>query len=183
MGKQISKFIFNKILGWQISGKYPVISRCVIAVAPHTSNWDFVVAKLGYSSIGRTANFLMKKEWFVFPFSLLFKNMGGIPVDRGKSSSLTNTLADEFEKREHMQLAITPEGTRKPVKEWKKGFYFIALKAGVPIVLIGLDYGKKEALFLGLFHPTGDYESDIVKIKSYFKNIQPKKPENFIVPI
>ncbi len=126
MGKQISKFIFNKILGWQISGKYPVISRCVIAVAPpHTSNWDFVVAKLGYSSIGRTANFLMKREWFVFPFNLLFKNIGGIPVDRGKSSSLTNTLAEEFEKKgTYAACHHPPEGTRKPVKEWKKGVLF-----------------------------------------------------------
>lgn len=93
---------------------------------------------------------------------------------------MTGALAAEFEKQERLQLAITPEGTRKPVKEWKKGFYFIALKANVPILLIGLDYGKREASIIDLFYPTGDYAADIVKIRSYYKDIQAKHPEKFI---
>lgn len=179
--KRISKFIFNQILGWRVRGEFPVLSKCVIAVAPHTSNWDFLIAKVAYSSIGRTANFLIKAEWFVFPFNLFFKSLGGIPVTREKNSSLTDTLASEFNRRDQMQLAITPEGTRKPVKEWKKGFYYIAYKAGVPILLVGLDYSTKEALSLGLIHPSGDYEKDIEEIKSRYKGIQGKKPENFLL--
>src|SRR5699024_202504 len=116
MGK-ISKFIYNKILGWRVRGEFPVLSKCVIAVAPHTSNWDFLIAKLAYASIGRTANFLIKAEWFVFPFNLFFKSLGGIPVTREKNSSLTDSLAAEFNRHNQMQLAITPEGTRKPVQE------------------------------------------------------------------
>ncbi len=179
--KRISKFIFNKILGWRVRSEFPVLSRCVIAVAPHTSNWDFLIAKLAYSSIGRTANFLIKAEWFVFPFNLFFKSLGGIPVTREKNSSLTDTLASEFNRRDQMQLAITPEGTRKPVKEWKKGFYYIAYKAGVPILLVGLDYSTKEALSLGLIHPSGDYEKDLKEIKSRYQGIQGKKPGNFLL--
>ena len=179
--KRISKFIFNQILGWRVRGEFPALSKCVIAVAPHTSNWDFLIAKLAYSSIGRTANFLIKAEWFVFPFNLFFKRVGGIPVAREKNSSLTDTLASEFNRRDQMQLAITPEGTRKPVKEWKKGFYYIAYKAGVPILLVGLDYSTKEVLSLGLLHPSGDYEKDIEEIKSRYKGIQGKKPENFLL--
>lgn len=177
----ISKFILNKILGWRVVNVLPDVPKCVIAVAPHTSNWDFIIGKLAYSSIGRTANFLIKKEWFVFPFNLFFKSIGGIPVERSKNNSMTEVLASQFEKYDKIQLAITPEGTRKPVKEWKKGFYFIAVKANVPILLIGLDYGKKEAIILDLFHPTGDYAPDIVKIKSYYKEIKGKHPENFIL--
>ncbi len=176
-----SKFILNKILGWKVVNVKPDISKSIIVVAPHTSNWDFIIAKLAYSSIGRTANFLMKEEWFFFPFNLIFKGIGGIPVKRGRSAALTDTLAEEFKKRESMQLGITPEGTRKPVKEWKKGFYFIAIKANVPLVLIGLDYKKKEASFLDVFYPTGDYRKDIKEIRAYYKDITPKKPENFIV--
>ena len=179
--KKISAFLFNKILGWQVAGEVPHLPKCVIAVAPHTSNWDFIVAKLAYASMGRTALFLIKSEWFFFPFNLFFKRIGGIPVKRDRSESLTDTLAEEFQRREQMELAIAPEGTRKPVTKWKRGFYFIALKAGVPIMLIGLDYGKKEARFLGLFHPTGDYESDIPKIKSYYHGLRGKKPENFLL--
>lgn len=176
-----SKFVLNKILGWRVVNNQPEVPKCVLAVAPHTSNWDFVVGKLGYSSLGRQANFLIKAEWFFFPFNIFFKSLGGIPVRRERNESLTDVLAHEFEKREWMHLGITPEGTRKPVKNWKKGFYFIALKANVPILLIGLDYAKKEARTLGMFYPTGDYASDIVKIKSYYKGIQGKKPENFLL--
>lgn len=179
--KRISKFIFKKILGWRVKGEFPELSKCVIAVAPHTSNWDFLIAKLAYSSIGRTANFLIKAEWFIFPFNLFFKSLGGIPVTREKNSSLTDTLAAEFDRREQMQLAITPEGTRKAVQEWKKGFYYIAFKAGIPILLVGLDYSEKEAISLGLIHPSGDYEKDIEEIKSRYKGIHAKKPENFLL--
>jgi 1-acyl-sn-glycerol-3-phosphate acyltransferase len=179
--KRISSFIFHKILGWRIGSEFPRLAKCVIAVAPHTSNWDFPVAKLAYASIGRTANFLIKAEWFIFPFNLFFRAIGGIPVQRKKNSSLLDTLAAEFGRRDRMQLAITPEGTRKPVKEWKKGFYYIAFEARVPILLVGLDYGKKAALFLGLIYPSGDYENDIEEIKSRYANIRGKIPENFIL--
>lgn len=178
---RLSKFILNKILGWKVINTLPDASKCIIVVAPHTSNWDFIIGKLAYSSIGRTANFLIKKEWFIFPFNLFFKSIGGIPVERSKNNSMTGFLTAEFEKHNKLHLAITPEGTRKPVKEWKKGFYFIAVKANVPILLIGLDYSKKEASLLDLFYPSGDYKTDIVKIKSYYKDIKGKHPENFIL--
>ena len=176
-----SKFLLNKVLGWKAIDNFPEVPKCVIVVAPHTSNWDFVVGKLAYSSLGRQANFLIKAEWFVFPFNIFFKKIGGIPVKRGRSESLTSRLAKEFKKRDRMHLGITPEGTRKPVEEWKKGFYYIAMQAEVPLLLVGIDYGRKEARVLGLFEPTGDYKTDVVKIKSYFKDIKPKKPENFII--
>lgn len=176
----LSKFILNRLFGWKVINEYPLVPKCVMAVAPHTSNWDFVIGKLAYSSLGRQSSFLIKEEWFFFPFNLFFKNIGGIPVRRGRSGSLTDTLSREFSSREMLHLGITPEGTRKPVKEWKKGFYFIALKAKVPILLIGLDYGRKEARVLDLFHPTGDYRKDIVEIRAHYKDIEGKKPENFI---
>lgn len=178
---KFSEFLLTKVMGWKVVNEFPLVPKCVLAVAPHTSNWDFVTGKLAYSTLGRQANFLIKAEWFFFPFNLFFSSIGGIPVKRGKSGALTDILAKEFETREWMHLGITPEGTRKPVKEWKKGFYFIALKAKVPILLIGLDYGKKEARVLDIFYPTGNYKKDIVKIKSYYKDITPKKPENFIL--
>lgn len=178
--KKTSKFILNKILGWSVIDRAVDVPKCVIVVAPHTSNWDFIIGKLAYSSLGRTANFLIKKEWFIFPFNLFFKSIGGIPVERSRKTSMTETLAAEFDNHEHLHLAITPEGTRKPRKVWRKGFYFIALKANVPILLIALDYGKKEASVLDIFYPTGDYKADIVKIRAYYRDITPKKPENFI---
>lgn len=179
--KSISKFIFNKVLKWRIVNKVPNPDKCIIAVAPHTSNWDFIIGKLAYSSLGRPANFLIKKEWFFFPFNIFFKSIGGVPIERNKKSSTTDNLAAEFAKHDKLHLAVTPEGTRKPRKEWRGGFYFIALKAQVPIILVGLDYAKKEAIFLGEFIPTGDFDNDIVKIKARFKGIQGKHPDKFIL--
>ena len=176
----ISRF-FLHLAGWRVVGQVPTAPKYVLLAAPHTSNWDFVIGKLFYSSLGRQANFLIKAEWFFFPFNIFFSSIGGIPVKREKSGSLTDILVREFQTREWMHLGITPEGTRKPVKEWKKGFYFIAMKAKVPIILIGLDYGKKEARVLDLFYPTGDYRKDIVEIKAHYQGIQAKKPENFIL--
>ena len=121
----------------------------------------------------------MKKEWFFFPLGFIFKAMGGIPVTRSKNTSMTDTLAAEFAKHDKLQIALTPEGTRKRVTEWKKGFYYIALKANVPIVLVGLDYKRKAAIFLDTFYPTGDVEADMVKIKAYYEGIVGKYPEKF----
>ena len=177
----LSKFIITKIMGWKVIDPFPVIPKCVLVVAPHTSNWDFIVGKLAYNSLGRQANFLIKDEWFFFPFNIFFNKIGGIPVNRDRNESLTTKLADAFEEREWMHLGITPEGTRKPAKEWKMGFYLIAMKANVPILLIGLDYGKKEIRVLDVYYPTGDYNKDIVEIKEYYKDIKAKKPENFIL--
>lgn len=178
---RISKFIFNKIMGWKVENIFPEVKKCVIAVAPHTSNWDLLIGKLAYSSIGRQANFLIKKEWFVFPLNYFFKSIGGIPINRERNTSMTDKLAKTFETYQHLHLAITPEGTRKRAENWKKGFYFIALKAQVPILLVGLDYKKKAAIFLDYFTPTGNFEEDIIKIKAYYKGLHGFHPENFAI--
>ena len=176
---KLSNFIFTKLLGWKIENLQPEVPKCIIAVAPHTSNFDFIIGKLAYWALGRKSQFLMKKEWFFFPLGLIFRAMGGIPVTRSKHTSMTDTLAAEFAKHDRLQIAVTPEGTRKRVTEWKRGFYYIALKANVPIVLIGLDYKRKVAIFLDTFVPTGDVEADMAKIKAYYVGIEGKHPEKF----
>ena len=123
MKKRLSKFIL-KLMGWKVGKILPEESQCVIAVAPHTSNMDFVIGKLAYTSIGRTANFLIKKDWFFFPFNHFFNSIGGIPVDRDRRTSITDKLAVEFEERDKFQLAITPEGTRKRARKWKKDLLY-----------------------------------------------------------
>ena len=179
MKKGLSKFIL-KLMGWKIGKVLPEVDKCVIAVAPHTSNMDFIIGKLAYTAIGRTANFLIKKDWFFFPFNHLFNSIGGIPVDRNKRTSITEKLAVEFEQRDKFQLAVTPEGSRKPVRKWKKGFYYIAYKANVPIVLVALDYGTKTVSFLDTFYPTGDTDGDIATIRAKYNDIEEKHTEKFV---
>ena len=179
MKGKLSRFIL-KMWGWKIGNVIPDIPKCVIALAPHTSNYDFIIGKLAYTAIGRTANFLIKESWFVFPFNLIFNSMGGIPVGRGRNTSFTDTLAKEFDKRDKFQLAITPEGTRRRITKWKRGVYVSAMNAEVPIVLIGLDYDTKTISSLDVINPTGDIDADMKIIQSKFKGIQGKYPEQFV---
>jgi len=176
----ISKTIL-RMAGWKTFDLAGEPSKSVICVAPHTSNWDFVIGKLFYLALNRKSFFLIKNEWFFFPFNILFKAMGGIPVDRKKRLSITHQVAEEFKRRDSFHVAVTPEGTRKPVESWKRGFYYIAVKANVPIVLAFIDYSKKECGFFKLFHPTGDTENDIKYIKSLYKDVTGYYPENFII--
>ena len=156
-----------RLFGWKVVVTLPDYSKCVICVAPHTSNWDFILGKLAYGSIGRKAGFLMKKEWFFFPLGYLFRAMGGIPVDRKSSSSLT--------------IAITPEATRKPNPDWKLGFYYTALKAQVPIVLAYIDYKDKQIGLTQSIIPSGNVEKEMTEIKNFYRNRQGKHPENFAI--
>ena len=103
----------------------------------------------------------MKKEWFFWPLGILFKHLGGIPVQRQKHSSMTDSMAETAKKAETFHLCITPEGTRSKTAEWKKGFYFIALKAGLPILLYGADYEKRHIECTKTIIPSGDLEKDM----------------------
>jgi 1-acyl-sn-glycerol-3-phosphate acyltransferase len=169
-----------RLTGWKIGDDGGVVRKSVICVAPHTSNWDFFIGKLFYDAVGRKSKFLMKKEWFFFPLNFIFGSMGGIPINRGKSSSVTEYLAEEFSRHDTFHLAITPEGTRKKTSEWKKGFYYIALKAKVPIQVAYIDYMKKEVGIKANFHPTGNAEEDIMTIRSMYEGVKGFHKKNFI---
>lgn len=170
-----------KRMGWSEQVSIPHRDKCIICVAPHTSNWDFIIGQLYYRSLGRTAGFLMKKEWFFWPLGILFRKMGGIPVYRSKKTSMTDTLAERIKEIERFELAVTPEGTRSKVTTWKRGFYFIALKAGIPIQLYDLDYKNKVIRCTKELMPTGDVEADMREIMEYYKNSNAKYPEKFAI--
>lgn len=176
--KSICKFIL-RLIGWKITGETHLPDKSVICVAPHTSNWDLPLGLIVYKAMGRKASFLIKKEWFFFPMSVFFRALGGIPVDRSRKSSLTEQMAEIYAKKNKFELAITPEATRKRNPDWKKGFYFIALEAEVPIVVVAIDYGKKEVDFKAVIMPTSDVDGGIAQIKACYKDVKAKHPENF----
>ncbi|MGL4292074.1 MAG: 1-acyl-sn-glycerol-3-phosphate acyltransferase [Bacteroidales bacterium] len=176
--QSICKGILN-LLNWKVIVTVPEIDKSVICVAPHTSNWDFILGKLGYTSVGRTAHFLIKKEWFFFPFNLIFKAMGGIPVARSRKTRLIDQVVTMFQDYPVFNVAITPEGTRQRNEHWKKGFYYIALKAGVPIQLAYLDFERKVLSIEKIFIPTGDEKTDFAFINEYYKDVKAKYPEQF----
>lgn len=166
--------IWGKILqliGWEINITVPRRKKCVICVAPHTSNWDFILGLSAYKSLGREANFLMKESWFFFPLNYLLKALGGIPVSRKrKSASLTDSVIRMFNDRDYVNLAVTPEGTRSRTERWHTGFLYIAKGAGVPVQLGVIDYSKKIIEINDEFIPTGDVEKDLVSIKAFYSS-------------
>jgi len=177
----LSKFILG-IAGWKVNITVPDYPKCIICVAPHTSNWDFIIGKLAYSSIGRKAGFLMKSSWFFFPLGCFFKTIGGIPVVRNKNkkcTSLVNQLVNRFKTTDRLSLAITPEGTRKRTEKWHTGFLRIAYEANVPIVLGVLDFENKEVMIVKEFKPCGDLDKDMREVKNYYSNFSGKYPDKF----
>ena len=168
--KRESSNFFTKP-GWKIEGDVPRnISKYIIIVAPHSSNWDFLVG-LAVRSINQfQCNFLGKKELFAPPFGWLFKKLGGRAVDRSKSENLVEQVAEIFKSETSFVLAIAPEGTRKKVERWKTGFYHIAFRAGIPIVMAGIDYPSKTVSFAPPLFPTGNLLEDAKIMESFFRD-------------
>ena len=180
MIQQICAWLLYKCLGWTTNVTVDIhAAKYIICLAPHTSNWDLIIGQLYSRAEGVKINYLMKREWFFFPLSIIFKRTGGIPVHRQKHSSMTDALADTATKSETFRLCITPEGTRKRTKEWKRGFYFIAHKAHIPVYLYGVDYERKLIQCTEEFIPPGDVENEIKRVKEYFSGYKGKHPELF----
>lgn len=173
--------LFFRLMGWQEHVTVERPARCIICVAPHTSNWDFIIAKLYYFALGRRAGFLMKKEWFVGPLGAMFRAMDGVPVERSRHTSLTDQLAERARESERFELALTPEGTRSRVTTWKRGFYYIALKADLPILLYAIDYKRRTITCTLALRPTGDVDADMRRIMDYYRPCEGKHPERFCV--
>ena len=181
MWSKFCKWLLYSRMGWnaEVTQQHP--NKYIICLAPHTSNWDFLIGQLYNGAEGLGSNFLMKKEWFFWPIGPIFKRMGGIPVYRQKHTSMTDAMAETAKQADKFHLCITPEGTRSRVEEWKKGFYFIALKANLPILLYGVDYERKHIQCTKTIIPSGDLDADMREIKLYFKDFKGKKPENFTI--
>ena len=181
MLRRICSWILYKRMGWtkEVTIAHP--DKYIICLAPHTSNWDFLIGQLYSRAENIKSNFLMKKEWFFFPLGPIFRRMGGIPVWRSKYTSMTDNLAQTAMQYKSFKLCITPEGTRSLNPEWKKGFYYIALKAQIPILLYGVDYEKKLISCTKSIIPTGDIDIEMNEIKLYFKNFKGKNPELFTI--
>ena len=159
----------------------PMPEKCIIALAPHTSNWDFVIGNLYSRAKGFHADFLMKKEWFFWPMGIFMRALGGIPVYRSKQMHSTDIIAEQAMKADTFRLCITPEGTRKAQKEWKKGFYYIALKADLPILLYGLDFERRQIICTKTIIPNGDIEGQMAEIKAYFASFKGLHPQKFVI--
>jgi len=175
--RKIARFGIN-ISGWTIKGKVPDEERIVIIAAPHTSNWDFILAMLAIFGLNIKVRWLGKNSIFKPGFKLFFEWLGGIPVYRDNPSTLIEKVVNIVKKEKSIVIAMTPEGTRKKVKRWKTGFLRIAKQTQSKILLISIDAPTKSIEIGKIFNPSGNSEEDLAYIQKYystFRGINPQK--------
>ncbi len=168
-----------RITGWSFEGEIPDVRKMVLIVAPHTSNWDFLVGLMAKLALHLGGTFIGKHTLFRWPFGVLMRVLGGIPVDRQAAAGFASEVARAMRAAEQMTVVLAPEGTRRRIPQWKSGFYRIAVEAGAPILPVGFDYSRKVVFFAPLFHPTGDYDQDLQQLRSHYRPEMAKRPENY----
>lgn len=168
--------------GWTISGSLPPDRKLVIMGASHTSNWDFLVFLGAVHALGRQVHFIGKHSLFGWPLGGFMRALGGVPVDRSAPQDLVSQIVAQFDARDDFVLVIAPEGTRAVTRQWKTGFYQIAMKAGVPIVCAGPDYPNRLGVFGPVIRPTGDYRADMKPAFAFFRTLTPRHPERAAFP-
>ncbi|MCD6061015.1 MAG: phospholipid/glycerol acyltransferase [Moraxellaceae bacterium] len=185
-GNAFSRGLFTlllRLMGWRFTGVFPDVRKAVLIVAPHTSNQDGVLTVIGSFALGLRISFFVKHSAFRFPFGALMRFFGALPVDREKSKDLVGFSADKLREKDQLLLAVAPEGTRDTAENWKTGFYWIAQRAGVPVVCIAFDYATREIRLLGSLQPTGDIERELPQIIDRYRGITPRHPERLSGPL
>lgn len=177
MLQSLAKFIYFKLMGWQLIGDFPKVNKCIFIVVPHTSFADFFLGILIRKVWNEEINFIGKASLFKPPLGWYLKWVGGAPIVRHKNSDTVATITDMFNSKEKFRLALSPEGTRKKVAEWKTGFYYIAKLAQVPIVMIAFDFRHKQIKISEPYFTTENKEADFKLYKSFFKGVVGKFPQ------
>ena len=178
-GNAFSSAVSRALLGawgWRIEGEFPERPKMVAIVAPHTSNWDFVVGILAVFAIGIRVRFLGKHTLFKGPLGAFMRWCGGMPVNREAPQGLVPQAVEAMVEAPSMLLAIAPAGTRSSTKPWKTGFYHIAVAARVPIFPVVFDGAARTIRLLPAFEPSGDYEADLLELKSLYAGVRGIRP-------
>jgi 1-acyl-sn-glycerol-3-phosphate acyltransferase len=165
--------------GWEIIGEYPYhLPKLVVAVAPHTSAWDFIVGLAVRSRLKlHHVKFLGKQELFKPPFGFIFRWLGGTPVDRFSNRNMVEQVVDQFNANDRFTIVLSPEGTRRKVDRLRSGFYHIALGAGAPILMVGFDFANRKIILSEPLTPTGDFEKDTKKMLAFWGPLRGRDAE------
>ena len=169
-----------KIIRWRVEGSLPTDhKKYVLIVAPHTSNWDFILFVFAVSVLRLQPSVLIKDTLFIGPLGWFLRYCGAIPVNRKQTGSLVTYISDIYAAKEEFVLIITPEGTRSPNAKWKRGFHHVATTAGVPILVVYVDSARRKIGVEGLMQPSEDIDADIQTLKTFFDTKKGLKPQNY----
>ena len=175
MKRLLARLFFLKLMGWTIRGEYPNNPKLIVTVVPHSTYFDFIIAVLTRTILNKRIKFLGKKELFNPISGFIFKFWGGIPIDRDKNKNYVETVVELINNNKINHLSIAPEGTRKKVKKWKTGFYYIAHKSKTPIMMTSFDYINKTVILNKPFYTSGNIEKDLEFLRSQVSSIEPRK--------
>jgi 1-acyl-sn-glycerol-3-phosphate acyltransferase len=168
-----------RLSGWTFTGPLPEVSKFVIIVAPHTSNWDFPAGLQAKWALELDANWFGKASLFRGPLGFVMRRFGGRPVNRDSAEGVVREVAAMFSASSQFVLALAPEGTRKQVTNWRTGFYHIAVAAGVPIVPVALDWSRRQVVINPPFLSTGMIEKDLHYLRSLYRVEMCRNPRGF----
>jgi len=168
-----------KLLGWQVHGTAPNVTKYVLIAAPHTSNWDFPFTLMVCFALRLRVYWMGKSSLFPPVLGGVMRWLGGIPVNRDKSGNLVQATIDAFNRAERLTVIVPPEGTRGKVSHWKTGFYYIAIGARVPVLLGFMDFRDKIGGVAQLYYPSGDIEKDMLEIQQFYRRFTGKNPQQF----
>jgi 1-acyl-sn-glycerol-3-phosphate acyltransferase len=169
-------FFILKTWGWSFEGSLPNQKKYLIAVIPHTTNWDFILGILTKWALKLPVNYIGKHQLFQFPHGFIFRALGGRPVNRTLPNNLVDQVAEIFKNEEKFIIALAPEGTRSKVNKIKVGFYHIAKTAAIPIVPCGFDFRIRKVIFRKPFYPTDDLNKDMNELMDFYLKIEGKFP-------
>ena len=175
--RRFSRWLGRTILrlgGWRVIGTFPDIPRLVLIAAPHSSNWDGIWGMAAKLALGFDVRVLGKDALFWWPLSILLRRLGVIPLDRSKPQGVVEQSIELIRQSPQLWFALAPEGTRKPVQQWKAGFLKIAHGAGVPVLMAYFHYPQKTIGIGPLFHTTGDLPADMAAIRAWYRPWQGK---------
>jgi len=174
---------FLGLFGWRLVDAFPDVPKAVVIGGPHTSNWDGIFTFAAMMQIGLDAHLMIKQSAVQGLHGPILRWMGALPIDRSQAGGVVEQSVEQFRGRDKFMMVVAPEGTRGGAAQWKTGFYHIAHKAGVPIVLATADYQKKEIAFPAVFQPTGDVDADVRQIQQYYAQVHPCHPERLSAPL
>lgn len=168
-------------LGWKVVGEFPDVKKSIVIFAPHTAHIDAFYGKLGFKELGVKYMFLSKKELFFFPMNLVMKKFGSMAVRGVKGKNAIYQVADILNQADELHVVISPEGRISKVNDWNKGFYYMAVKAKVPIVVGFIDYEKKQIGVKGTIDDLSNYDEVIMQINEMYKDVKGKNPDDFVL--
>lgn len=177
MLQKVCAFILFRLLRWRMVGRPPTQDKYIFVAVPHTSNWDFVYGWLAINALQLNVKIFAKDVFFVWPLNYLCAWLGVMPVNRRRSTNFVDSVAAMFDEYDNLAALITPEGTRSYRPVLKSGYYHLALKAGVPIVVAGPNFAAKTFTIMPARAPMATFEEDEADVIEFCRDQVGKRPQ------